>query len=238
MNPQRSLSDQAHRDREYLKYTFFKVDPQWRRLTESQRAASKEEFALIVENFGEQNLVRAYSLVGIRGDTDCLLWNISKYLEQIQSFTSKLLKSELGKYLTQPYSYLALTRRSEYLGSHIHAGQDGIVSQPPGDSKYLFVYPFIKKREWYFLPHEKRTSMMAQHFKIGHEYPSVRIHTGYSFGLDDQEFVLAFETDDPADFLELVMKLRSSEASRYTELETPIFTCAHMRIREVLNLLG
>ena len=238
MNVSSSLSDQTPLDREYLKYTFFKVNSQWRRLTESQRATSKEEFASIVENFGKQNLVRTYSLVGIRGDTDFLLWNITRYLEQVQSFISELSKSELGKYLTLPYSYLALTRKSEYLGGHTHAGQDGVVSQSPGDSKYLFVYPFIKKREWYFLPHEKRTSMMTQHFKIGHEYPSVRIHTGYSFGLDDQEFVLAFEANDPAEFLELVMKLRGSEASRYTELETPIFTCTHMTIREVLDLLG
>ena len=80
--------------------------------------------------------------------------------------------------------------------------------------------------------------MMAQHFKIGHKYPSVKIHTGYSFGLDDQEFVLAFEADQPADFLELVMELRSSEASRYTALESPIFTCVNMNIEDILNLLG
>ncbi len=79
---------------------------------------------------------------------------------------------------------------------------------------------------------------MAQHFKIGHKYPSVQIHTGYSFGLDDQEFVLAFETDQPADFSELVMELRSSEASRYTALETPIFTCISMPFNEILDLLG
>ena len=80
--------------------------------------------------------------------------------------------------------------------------------------------------------------MMAQHFKIGHKYPSVQIHTGYSFGLDDQEFVLAFETDQPADFSDLVMELRSSEASRYTELETPIFTCIATSIDQFLTLLG
>jgi chlorite dismutase len=186
----------------------------------------------------EKNLVKPYSLVGIRGDADFLLWNISRGLEELRSFISKLLKSELGKYLTLPYSYLAITRKSEYLGSHEHAGQDGVTLQLPGDSGYLFVYPFIKKREWYFLPHEERTMMMTHHFKIGHKYPSVRIHTGYSFGLDDQEFVLAFETDEPTDFSELVMELRGSEASRYTALETPIFTCVQMKVREILDLLG
>lgn len=226
-------------EREFLKYTFFKVDPQWRRLEHQERSTSKHEFAGIVKEFGKENIAKSYSLVGTRGDADFMLWTIGKRLEDFQELTSKLLSSGLGKYLNTPYSYLAITRQSEYLGGHQHEGQEGIsLSRPPMDSKYLFVYPFVKKREWYFLPHEERRLMMAQHFKTGHKYPSVQIHTGYSFGLDDQEFVLAFETDQPADFSELVMELRSSEASRYTALETPIFTCISMPINEILDLLG
>ena len=238
MKAQLLSSNQATARSEFLKYTFFKVDSKWKRLASNQRRLGKEQFASIVEDFGETHLIRSYSLVGIRGDSDFLLWNITRRLEELQSFTSALLKSEFGKYLTLPYTYLAITRKSEYLGDHEHAGQDGLTFQSPGDSRYLFVYPFIKKREWYFLPHEQRTIMMAQHFKVGHKYPSVRIHTGYSFGLDGQEFVLAFETNEPTDFVELVMELRSSEASRYTELETPVFTCVQMKIRAILDTLG
>lgn len=234
-------SEQKHSptvEREFLKYTFFKLGQEWRRLAKDEKAATKEEFANIIENFEKSNIVKTYSLIGTRGDTDFLIWNINRNLEEIQSFNSSILKSQLGAYLTTPYSYLAITRHSEYLGSHQHEGQEGLSFQKPGTAKYLFVYPFIKKREWYFIPHKERTAMMAQHFKIGHKYPLVRIHTGYSFGLDDQEFVLAFETDQPSDFSELVMELRSSDASRYTELETPIFTCLDMDVRGILNLLG
>ena len=226
-------------EREYLKYTFFKVNAQWRRLDNENKSAAKQEFVSITNRFGKQNILSSYSLLGIRGDADFMLWTISRRLEDFQELTSNLLSLTLGKYLEIPYSYLAITRQSEYLGSHQHEGQEGaLLTRRPGISKYLFVYPFIKKREWYFLPHEERRLMMAQHFKIGHKYPSVQIHTGYSFGLDDQEFVLAFETDKPADFSELVMELRSSEASRYTALETPIFTCITMPVNEILNLLG
>lgn len=226
-------------EREYLKYTFFKVDPIWRRFENKDKLAAKNEVATLVDEFAKQNLLSSYSLVGIRGDADFMLWTISRQLEDFQELTSKLLSTRLGKYLDIPYSYLAITRQSEYLGSHQHEGQEGFsLSKQPGNSKYLFVYPFVKKREWYFLPHEERRLMMAQHFKIGHKYPSVKIHTGYSFGLDDQEFVLAFETNQPADFSELVMELRSSEASRYTALETPIFTCIAMPINEILTLVG
>jgi chlorite dismutase len=226
-------------EREFLKYTFFKVDSQWRRLDDAERAAHRQQFAAIVEEFSRRMILASYSLVGIRGDTDFMFWAISRQLEDFQDFVSRLLSSGLGKYLTMPYSYLATTRQSEYLGSHHHEGQESVsLRQRPGKSKYLFVYPFTKKREWYFLTHEKRRVVMAEHFKIGHKYPSVKIHTGYSFGLDDQEFVLAFETNKPADFSELVMELRSSEASRYTALEVPLFTCISMDTEEILDLLG
>ena len=80
------------------------------------------------------------------------------------------------------------------------------------------------------------TSILAN--GVLHKYPNIKINTGYSFGLDDQEFVLAFEGDDPAEFLALVEELRSTEASAYTELETPIFTCVRTDATQLLRLLG
>ncbi len=226
-------------EREYLKYTFFKVDSAWRRLSDNERSAAKQEFAAIVNESSQKLILKSYSLVGIRGDTDFMFWMISTHLEDFQEFTGKLNASQLGRYLTIPYSYLALTRASEYLAGHQHEGKEGVsLKRRPSNAKYLFIYPFTKKREWYFLPHEERRLMMAQHFKIGHKYPSVKINTGYSFGLDDQEFVLGFETDNPVDFSELVMELRSSEASRFTALEIPLFTCTALPLEEILDQLG
>src|SRR5207247_8188395 len=146
--------------------------------------------------------------------------------------------TSLCRGLDIPYSYLAMTRRSHYLGSHRHAGQEGMAQSAHTLSRYLFVYPFVKKREWYRLPFVERQRIMADHFRIGHKYPKIKINTGYSFGLDDQEFVLAFEGDDPSEFLGLVEDLRGSEASMYTQLETPIFTCARVPRARMLDLLG
>ena len=122
-------------EREFLKYTFFKLDQEWKRLEESKKKATKEQFAHLVENFEKDNLVRTYSLIGIRGDADFLVWNINRHLEELQSFTSNILKSQLGMYLTIPYSYLAITRQSEYLGNHQHETQDGLSFQAPGKDK-------------------------------------------------------------------------------------------------------
>ena len=213
----------------YVKYTFFRLDAEWRRLPDDQRRASKDEFLSGLRKY-EEFSPRAYSLVGTRGDADFMLWLITDSFDTIQKLHSDLSNTGLGKYLSTPYSYLAMLRPSEYFGKS---------SDPePAGSKYLFVYPFTKKREWYSIPFEERRRIMKDHVQIGHKFPSVTIHTAYSFGLDDYEFVLSFETDRPEDFLNLVMELRSSEASKYTAVETPIFTCKSVTPEEMLDLLG
>ncbi len=231
-----STSEAAEVEKSFLKYTFFKVAREWRSLDDSSKEESRREFLRALRDFSSSSL-SFFSLVGIRGDTDFMILADSPGLDSLQTFVAKLLSTKLGRYLETPYSYLAMTRRSKYLGSHRHPGQEGTPQQHPS-SKFLFVYPFVKKREWYRLPFVERQRIMAEHFKIGHKYPSIKINTGYSFGLDDQEFVLAFEGDDPAEFLSLVEDLRSSEASMYTQLETPIFTCRRVDPTTMLSLLG
>ena len=225
--------------RQFVKYNFFKVDPLWRRLPEVERTDNKREFAAVVEESATHMLIRSYSLVGLRGDADFLLWQAADTLESLQEMATRLWSTGLGHYLTQPHSYLAMTHRSGYVGQHRHAEQEGTrVRVRPGNARYFIVYPFLKTREWYLLPQEERQRMMNEHFRTGHKYPSVKINTTYSFGLDDQEFVVAFETDSPADFLDLVMELRAVEGSLYTLRDTPIFTCIQRPIDETLDSLG
>jgi chlorite dismutase len=96
----------------------------------------------------------------------------------------------------------------------------------------------VKTREWYQIPFDQRQSMMDDHIRVGNKYPSVRLHTTYSFGLDDQEFVVAFETDKPQDFLDLVQELREAKSSLYTLRDTPIFTCVAKPMLEIMKELG
>jgi chlorite dismutase len=233
------VREEERGQRKFLKYTFFKVAREWRHLRADVKQKGREEFLEVVDRHSRSVGMRFYSLVGVRGDADFMIWTITDRLEEIQSFVSDLLATWLGKYLEIPYSYLAMSKGSKYLGGHRHEGQEGATAERSfGSSRYLFVYPFVKKREWYRLPFRERQRIMAQHFAIGHKYPRIKINTGYSFGLDDQEFVLAFEGDSPAEFLDLVEELRSSEASMYTQLETPIFTCIAVQPAELLKQLG
>ncbi len=231
--------------RQVVKFTFFRVDPAWRHLPAEERERTKSELCAAVEAFGDRLLIRSYSLVGMRGDADFLLWQVSDRLEDVQELTAAVFSSAMGPYLSVPHSYLAMTRRSIYVPStSLRTGspeEGDPVSRTviaPTEAKYMFVYPFVKTRDWYKLPRETRQEMMDEHIAVGRRYPSVKLNTTYSYGLDDQEFVVAFETDEPADFLDLVMELRETQASAYTLRDTPIFSCIAMSLREALDTLG
>jgi chlorite dismutase len=225
--------------RDYVKHSFFKVSPEWRRLPPGERDHGKKQFAEVAAKFSGRLAMASYSLVGTRGDVDFLLWKVSPSLEAINELLAQLNRTELGKFLSMPHSYLSMTRPSPYVERHQHEGQEGTAATMRIiGRKYLFVYPFVKTPDWYYLSKEERQTLMDEHFTIGHRYPSVKISTGYSFGIDDQEFVLGFETDDPPNFLELVTELREAIGRRYTLRDTPIFTCIHKPLRECLDDLG
>jgi chlorite dismutase len=224
-------------ERQLVKYTFLKLDNATLAWPADQRGEAAAELANLLEERAARGTLLTYSTVGSRGDCDLLVWQAADSLELIQQTESLWRATALGPYLKIPHSFLAMMRPSPYLGRHQHPDQEGRRTRlSPAGNRYLFVYPMVKKRSWYRLPFEKRKAMMVEHFGIGHRYPQVKINTAYSFGLDDQEFVVAFESDEPAAFLDLVMELRESQASRYTERETPIFSCVRMDARAALDL--
>ncbi len=217
-------------DRVFVKYTFFKLDPAWRRLPASERDQHKREFLAACEDFAEGHYLAGYSTVGIRGDTDLMLQTQAENLERLHEFQVVLNQSGLASWLEIPYSYLAMMKRSEY-------SDESNLKLRSHTNKYLFVYPFIKTRAWYALPGPERGRIMAEHIKVGREYPSIDINTSYSFGLDDQEFVIAFNGDDPGEFLDLVQRLRATESSSYTLQDTPTFTCLAVSVEKALAAL-
>ena len=218
-------------ERHFVKYTFLKVDPAWRRLDEAERAQHKREFMAACEDFAGERLLRSFSLIGTHGDADLMLLSQATNLERIHEFHVGLGQSGLMKWCETPYSYLALTKPSEY-------SDESRLEVRPAHSKYLFVYPFVKTREWYRIPPDERWRIMQEHIKVGREYPDIDLNTSYSFGLDDQEFVVAFETDEPASFLDLVQRLRTTEASAYTKRDTPTFTCVACSVERARNALN
>ncbi len=220
-------------ERHFVKYTFLKVDPAWRRLDAEQRGADKREFLAACEDFAAERLLRAFSTVGTRGDCDLMVRAIARTLEPIHELHVLLNQSGLMRFAEVPYSYLAMTKESPYSDEP----DKPLEPRQGADSKYLIVYPMWKKREWYLLPAEERMRIMRGHIEVGRRYGSIEINTAYSFGIDDQEFVVSFNADDPGEFLDLVQELRGTESSAYTASETPIFTCITSSVERALDAL-
>jgi len=218
---------------QYVAYTFFRVDPAWRRLLADERQAHKDAFAEVVEHFAERfEHLRAYSTSGVRADSDFFLWKISERYDLLEELGAALNATPLAGWLETTYSYLATTKASQYTSARKAR------KITPHGLPYLVVYPFVKVRPWYSLSEEDRQRAMDEHIRIGREeFPGIKNHTTYSFGIDDQEFMTAFECDEPADFMHLMLRLRESEASAYTLRDTPIFVGQHVTIREALAAL-
>ena len=218
---------------QYIAYTFYRVDPAWRRLPVEERQAGKDAFAEVVEEHADRfEHLRAYTTAGVRPETDFFLWKIADRYETLGELGAALNGTPLAGWLETPYSYLATTKASQYTSARRAR------KITPQGSPYLVVYPFEKMRSWYALSVDDRQRAMDEHITIGREeFPGIKNHTTYSFGIDDQEFMTAFECDEPADFMHLMLRLRDSEASAYTLRDTPIFVGQLVTIREALAAL-
>lgn len=225
-------------NRQYVRFAFYQLDPAWRRLPADKQAEHKRELSETIQSFNRRMLLRPYSTMATRADSEILLWQIAESIEPFQGLAAAIVNTRMGAYLTLKASYLSQTKRSIY---EIRDNPDEDVERlviSPSEAKYLFVYPFVKTRPWYLLSLEERQVMMDEHIRVGRKYPAVKLNTTYSFGLDDQDFVVAFETDEPSDFLDLVQDLRETQASLYTVRDVPLYTCMNMSLDEALDALG
>lgn len=231
--------DNARLPRQFVNFAFFQIRPEWLLQKESLRTAGVIELAATIDSFREKFLLYSYSSFGVRAETDFLIWRISYELDDFERMSAAMRRTVMGKYLDMRYSFLSMTKTSIYVDDHFHEDQESTRNKiVVGGRKYLFVYPFVKTREWYLLPKDERQRIMKEHIRFGHEFASVKLNTTYSFGLDDQDFVVAFETDFPADFLDLVQGLRETESSLYTVRDTPIITCTSRKITDVLTSIS
>jgi chlorite dismutase len=223
---------------QFLNYAFYKLDLAFRRLPPDEQAAAAVEFAALIERWSARDdfILRTYSLVGIRGDCDFMLWRISHDVCLFQEMQAEINASCVGAYLTMPYSYLSLQKRSQYVNRIEGSGQG--LEMLPGQGQFLFVYPFVKTRQWYSLTPHARQGMMDEHINAASPFKGIRLNTSYSYGIDDQEFVVAFDSDFPQEFVDLVGRLRHTEASLYTLRDTPAFTCKRVTIGEILTQMG
>lgn len=218
--------------RTFFNFSFFKIDPKWRWMADLAKEESAKEVEQVIRN--SKVKCRSYSTLGLRDDAEFLLWFAADSVEEIQSVISKIYSTVFGKYIIASRVFLSSTRPS------IYAKMGRTISFVAGDEskKYVIVYPFVKTREWYLLPLEERRKMMNEHIDVGHKYPQILLNTTYSFGIHDEDFMLAFETDDLHAFQDLIMELRETQVSRYVERDTPMIVCVKKDIIPLVSSLG
>lgn len=220
----------------YIQALALGLDPAWRRRAEKERRDDARSFA-IAESAAEGHRVRSltYSSIGLEPGVDLLLWRMAPSVDSLEASGAQLLREGLGRWLTVRHSLIGRIGRSQY----VRKPTEQEASLFSGDrSRYLVVYPFKKSSEWYLTPSETRQKIMNEHMKVGHRYPAIRQALAYSFGLDDQDFVVAYETDDLAAFGELVRELRGTESRRATVSDAPLLVGVHRPLDEILQLLG
>ena len=224
--------------RQFVNFTFYRARPEWRMLDDAEKGRCKKSFIETLDDFRRQLLIHTYSTVGLRTSADFMIWRIGSELDPIQEMTGRLNQTAMARYVEPTLSFLSMTKRSMYIEKNCSEHAEDRVHVVPGQSDYLFVCPLQRTREWYSRPQEQRQEMTDENLRIGSKYRSVKLHTTYSFGLDDQEFVVAFETNNPSDFLDLIQELRETKASSFTLRDTPMFTCRRRTLAECLDALG
>jgi chlorite dismutase len=222
-------------DERFVHAWLLRLDPAWRRRSAEERRSDLDAFCAAAGRAEKRLMQHAYSTIGLRAEGDLLLWRMAEAIEAIEESAADLLASGIGQWLTPTISMIGLTRPSQYVKRPTAQEQSLFTGER---SPYLVVYPFVKSVEWYLLPAEERQAVMRGHMKVGHAYPRVRQLLAYSFGLDDQEFIVAYETDDLVAFQDLVRELRETESRRATIRDTPIITGIHRPLGETLGMLS
>jgi chlorite dismutase len=220
--------------RPYIHALALGLDPAWRRLPPAERRSSAEAFAAALD--AEPGVTTfTYSMIGLEAGIDLLVWRLAPSLDLLEEAAARLLRSGLGRWLTVRQSMLGLINESQYVAKPTEQEQSLFAGER---ARYLVVYPFTKSTDWYLLGREARQGIMNEHMRVGRAFPQVRQLLAYSFGLDDQDFVVAYETDDLAGFGDLVRELRGTDSRRSTIKDTPILAAVHRPIGEILQLLG
>ena len=216
----------------FFNFSFFKIDTKWRWMADLAKEESARELENVIKNSGVQ--FRTYSNLGLRDDADMLFWFAAKTVDEIQGAIEKIYTTVFGKYIIPSRTYLSCTRPSIYVKD---GKQLGFLSNNEA-KKHVIVYPFTKTRDWYLLPKEQRQEIMDEHIKVSERYPQIILNTTYSFGIHDEDFMLAFEVDEIRDFQDLIMELRETRVSRYVKNDIPMIVCVKKDIIPLVRSLG
>lgn len=223
-------------EKQFVNFIFFRIDPEWRRLTKEKKEVYRAEFQKVFGEYDDDMLLFSYSLVGFDSKADLMFWRVGSSLDLVQEMTARLYRTNLGSFLETTDNYLSVTRKMMFIGPD--SPDEDRRHVVAGGKKYHFLYPCSKHSDWYDKSEEEREELIKENFMVGKKFQNIKIHMTHAFGFSDQEYLISFETDEPKDFLALAEELRQTTASKFTLRGMPIYTCRLMGISECLRSLG
>lgn len=223
------------RERPFVHVLALRLDPAWRRRSEVDREVDKAAFLEAYRGQPDTVTTYTYSMVGTRADATLLLWRLADTFEALEESAAALLGAGLGRWCEIGHSMVGLVRPSNYVKERTPQEEGMFAGER---SRYLIVYPFVKSSEWYLTDEGERRKQMSEHIRVGRKYPEIAQLLAYSFGLDDQEFIVAYETDDLMSFQDLVRDLRSTEGRAATVRDTPQLVGVRRSLESILEMLG
>ena len=224
--------------KQFVNFIFFRVNSEWRKLSEIDKKTYKDEFERVFSSYKENMLLFSYSLVGFDSKADLMFWRIGDSLDLIQEMTAKLYRTNFGSFLETADNYLSVTKKMMFIEPTKNDFGEDRYHVKAGEKKYHFIYPCAKSRDWYEKTGEERESLIEENFMVGTKFRTIKIHMTHAFGFSEQEFIIGFETDEPKDFLALAEEMSQTQASKFTLRGTPIYTCRQRSLAECLDALG
>ena len=214
----------------YAHFLVMRSTPELRALDAAARDQAFHEADVLLKEWSDRVTLRgAYSTVGLRADADLVLWLVAPSIELIQDLTVALRRTDLGRRLELSHAFTGIVRPAEFTRDHAPAFVKGEAPR-----RFLCVYPFVRTPEWYLLPPEERAALLREHGEMGREFPDVLANTTSAFGINDWEWILAFEADDLGRIVDCIRRLREAEARRYTKVEIPFVTGIRKDVPEAL----
>ncbi len=218
----------------YHHFLFFKVESEFYRRTTEEQLAAKKAFEATLAKHSHINMT-PYTTLGFKAESSVMLWARATEATDVQDFLRDLLHAEAGQYFCLVRTFFGISRASEYSGRTGKPEQDMTIHDDR--RPYFVLYPFTKTHAWYQLDPENRRSIMGQHIKTGIEHATIRQCLLYSFGVDDQEFIVSYEMNTLEEFQEVVRRMRSTIGRVYTQNDTPLFTAVYKPLPELLAWL-
>ena len=178
------------------------------------------EAEILFKEWSERVTVRGiYSTVGFRADADLMMWWVARSPDDLQDLMVTFRRGALGRRLELAWTFMGVVRPAEFAKDHVPAFVRG---EPP--RRYLCVYPYVRTTDWYLLPPEERATLLREHGEFGREYPDVLANTTSAFGINDWEWILAFESNELSRIVDCIRRLRDARARAYTQEEEPFVT--------------